>query len=767
MASPTRLRIGLILPVLFLAGGAIAQDADRSAARPPGEAANQPYVPPVTAARIRTAIDDATTYLRSRQQADGSIQGDRNGYGGDTALAALAVLAAGGDPASDDALRKSLDWLAKVEVDNTYVRAVRANVWEYALRKVPYDQNIRNALKADFEWLLKALGDKQAWRYHLNSTDWDNSCTQYGVLGIWAAARAGFDPGDQFWQRMSKHFRGCQNPDGGWSYTTGSSTANMATAGLASMFLVFDMLFSKTAYSSQTGNPFATGDAAACLKSIQAGMNWLGQPRADKTGGYYLYGIERTGVAGGRKHIGDEDWFAVGAEQVLRLQQRDGSFGGARWGGPVVETAFCTLFLVYGGAPVAINKLQYGDAEDWNLNPRDLANLSKHLWSAYEKPVNWYSVSITAPGSEFEAPILFISGAKPADFGPEQMHKLRNYVLGGGTILAEPSDHSRQFAASMERLLAEMFPPAIYPDHKLAALPDDHPVYTVIRQDWKDRPRLRGASNGSRTFFLLSDGYMSADWQMNRTEADSFKLAMNLLFYVTDLGELPGRFHSILPQTPPARGRQHQVRVARVRHGDKNRSFDWDAAAATWSVYGPYVRHITGCELVEAAPVGLLKDKPENVNLLHITGRGEMKLSAAERAALKEFAESGGTVLIDAYAGSQAFAASARAELEAIFGGLQPLPENDILAEGRFEGGADLARASLRLPARQLLARRGLSPRGQKLLVARVKDRPAVIFSELDLSAGLAGIENFRCLGYTAESARRIVGNIIAYMTAD
>ena len=36
------------------------------------------------------------------------------------------------------------------------------------------------------------------------------------ALVWWAASRAGFSPGEKFWQTMSKHFRGCQNADGGW-----------------------------------------------------------------------------------------------------------------------------------------------------------------------------------------------------------------------------------------------------------------------------------------------------------------------------------------------------------------------------------------------------------------------------------------------------------------------------------------------------------------------------------------------------------------------
>jgi hypothetical protein len=90
----------ILVAALFTAPGALAQVA-----------AQQAEEPPVTARRIEASINDAVTFLRALQQPDGSIGG---GYqlDGETALAALTMLAAGGNPASDDQLRKALDWLA-------------------------------------------------------------------------------------------------------------------------------------------------------------------------------------------------------------------------------------------------------------------------------------------------------------------------------------------------------------------------------------------------------------------------------------------------------------------------------------------------------------------------------------------------------------------------------------------------------------------------------------------------------------------------------
>ncbi len=729
-----------------------------------GAAIHEPFTPPITAAKIKTAIVDAVHYLRSQQSPEGSI-GDE----GSTCLATLTLLAAGGDPAADDGLKKALDWLAKQKPNNTYMRGLRANIWEYALRKVPDDAQYRALLKEEFEWLLAAKGDRAGWRYNRESTNWDNSCTQYGVLGVWAATRAGLDPGDRFWVSLSKHFRSVQGVDGGWSYTTGGSTPNMATAGLASLFLVFDMYHGKTAYSRANPRTFTEGEAAEVLRAIERGMDWLGKQKGGKADGYYLYGIERTGVASGRKLIGGEDWFAEGALAVLQAQQRDGSIPLGHWGGPIGGTSFCTLFLVYGGAPVAVNKLQFGTGSDWNLNPRDLANLSKALWNAYERPINWQTVSITSPAAEFDAPILFLSGSQKWDCTEAEAMKLREYVERGGTILAEASDHSKDFTDSMERLLRLMYPPKTYPNITLERLPAEHPIFTVVKHEWKNRPKLRGASNGSRTFFLLSDEYLSGDWQANRAESDAFALAMNLLFYATDLGDLEGKFTTLLPDTTPAKEKKERLTIARVHHASTAATpQDWEAAARCWDRLAPLARHLTGRTLQQTESVRLGKDALKDIRLLHLTGRTDFTLTDEERTALKGYVRAGGTLLVDAHAGSPAFAKAARQQLEALFGKLQPLSVDPVLTEGKFEHGQDLnVGVGFTLAARQVMRSRGEKPEGQKLLTILIKGRPAVLFSEYDLVASAAGIANYRALAYKPESARKILGNVLAYLMLD
>ncbi|MHC4660741.1 MAG: DUF4159 domain-containing protein [Planctomycetota bacterium] len=736
----------------------------------PGSAAAQDPGTFLTAERIKKAIDSAADFLRSCQQPDGQISCGNAYGGGSTALAALALLASGAHPNGDTALMKALEWLQKLEVDNTYVRAIRANVWEYALRRMPGNENFKQALKKDFEWLQKALGEKEGWRYNLKSRDWDNSCTQYGVLGIWAAVRAGFDPGDAFWKKMSDHFLSCQNADGGWGYQKRGSNPNMTTAGLATMFLIYDMYHGRNCYGAENPQKFASEDAKKCVESIERGMEWLGKTAASKDDGYYLYGIERTGVASGRKYIGGEDWFERGAITVLSRQASNGSIRLGRWGGPAVGTSFCMLFLVYGGAPVAFNKLQYGSDQDWNLNPRDLANLTKNLWSAYEKPLNWHSVSITDNVEEFEAPILFISGSRAAKFSEEEVQKLRKYVRGGGIIFAEPSDRSEEFEKSMQELVRRMFPEDMYPSYKLEPLAENHGLYTALRQKWDKRPRIMGVSNGSRTFFFVSKEYMSADWQANKTDSDSFKLGMNLLFYAADLGTLAPKYTSHLPDTSPASFSGSSIAVARVKHaGAEGYPSDWEAGVSCWENFAPYFGHVSGYAILEKPPITLGKGKLIGIDVLHITGRKALVLSDGERDMLRKYVEIGGTVLVDAYAGSRDFASSARKEIETIFGKLEPLAEDSALVRADFKGGNGELDKDIRfkLPARKMLRERGMATSGQKLEVITVGKRAAVVFSEFDLTGAIAGIRDFRAIGYTGESARNILANILAHAAAE
>jgi hypothetical protein len=57
--------------------------------------------------------------------------------------------------------------------------------------------------------------------------------------------------------------------------------------------------------------------------------------------------------------------------------------------------------------------------------------------------------------------------------------------------------------------------------------------------------------------------------------------------------------------------------------------------------------------------------------------------------------------------------------------------------------------------------------RGQKLEAIFINRKPAVIFSQFDITAAATGVANYGAMGYQPASARKIMANILAYAVQD
>ena len=230
------------------------------------------------------------------------------------------------------------------------------------------------------------------------------SVSQYGVLGMWASAQTVEVPA-AYWAAVEKAWLGWQQPSGGWAYHGKPDdkkpvSASMTTAGVATLFLTQEFLRGDEGVAcrgnARTPNIDAGIDLLAdMLPKLLAGEDVEASPLY-----YTLYGIERVGVASGLKYLKGIDWYARGADLLVKRQQSDGSFGS------LPNTCFALLFLARGGEPVMVNKVQYSLAGrggkpaegNWNQRPRDAANATRYVSRQVERGLNWQVIDLDAAG---------------------------------------------------------------------------------------------------------------------------------------------------------------------------------------------------------------------------------------------------------------------------------------------------------------------------------------------------------------------------------
>jgi hypothetical protein len=143
------------------------------------------------------------------------------------------------------------------------------------------------------------------------------------------------------WFRLAEAVLACGDPSGGFHYRRDgrNPTGSMTCAGIGTLAICTALL---------TGKNQLPRKLAAQVEAARArGLEWLGErftvranPGAEERWlHYYLYGLERVGALAGVDTIGEHDWYAEGAAQLVRTQQRSGAWVG------INDTCFALLFL--------------------------------------------------------------------------------------------------------------------------------------------------------------------------------------------------------------------------------------------------------------------------------------------------------------------------------------------------------------------------------------------------------------------------------------
>jgi len=492
---------------------------------------------------MRDKISQGVDYLVSLQQANGSWPYQK-GAGqyidvyniGMTSLATLA-LSHTRLPKAMEPARKGLAFITQSPPEPKTYTAGLAEMLLFESGATQY-----NKLIGQYAWML-IMGQRRegvvegAWFYYL--PDWqenanpdkapalpagnqaDHSNSQFGVLGIWYAQRAGFQVPQLTWQRVKRHYENTQLPDGGWTYDpanpTGSSPS-LTPASAVSLFLADEALSSKKHNQCKMipENP-----------AVEKGMKLIGSKPLQGEGAYYWYALERLGIMTGRSEFGGQNWMELGARKLV-----NGDWGTDN-GGTAPNCAFAVLFLARALEPVIFNKLKRQG--DWNNDPYDLKHLTEFISEKYQYPKQWRIITMDASVEELlKVPILYVTGHEALQFTDGEKTKIKDYVNRGGTLFGMACCGMKPFDKSFRALVAEL-----WPDGKLLPLPKDHMIYTSPHP-LASRPALEGLALGAgqgRLAVVYCPTDLCCRWTIGGNDAKSvLEVGANIYLFTQSVG---------------------------------------------------------------------------------------------------------------------------------------------------------------------------------------------------------------------------------------
>ncbi len=711
----------------------------------------------ITGNQVRRAINKGIAYVKGQQDRTGPWPGFGRYEGGPTALALVALQNAG--VSSDDpAIRRGLHALRGVRNRYTYVVALKAMAMAMAEPEV-----FRDDIQAAADFLIEAQLSNGAWTYGISRAgSGDHSNTQFALLGLHAASQAGIKIPSGIWRAAEEHWSKTQRSNGGWGYAgSGKSnpTPSMTAAGVASLFIVGN------SYQVRRERGYTKdGRAPNCGRYVQhaaiaAGMNWLARrmdldeaPRQKIRYTYYLYAVERVGMLSGLSRIGEHDWYRLGAEQLVRSQQGDGS-----WMGNLIDTSFALMFLGKGHRSVLVNKLRWSRSNNWQEDRNDIRHLTAWMGSKLGEPVTWQVVDLDDPIERWlEAPILYFNGHTFPRFKPEVVAKLRRFVQLGGTILAEACCSREAFIKGMRAFAAEHFG-----EWPLRPIESSHPIYNAMYELRPSDFKVEGIDMGCRTSIVFCPRDVSCLWEQGDVPTlseQAFRLGANIAAYATGRGALRDRLDVVT--VPDERDPTAAVRQGGLQLGQLVHAGGWRPAPYAMPNLAIALNEQANVDVVTRAEAIRLTD-PELFEhpIVYMAGSYEFELSAEEKVALKTFLERGGFVFADACCGRKPFDRAFRKLMAELFGpeALKPLsPKHPILA-GQI--GYDISKVTY-----QPVVQRERPDLDTPVLEGvELSGRTAVVYSPYDIGCALEGNDCPYCHGYIEADAKRIAVNIILY----
>jgi len=249
----------------------------------------------------------------------------------------------------------------------------------------------RPQLQMIADYLISIQRQCGAWNYSDVTIDGgDTSITQYAILGLWAASRAGVEIPVTVWERAAKWHIDKQLNDGHFVYhpydnpqdndsDSQRPRLSMTVAASGSLLILRRLLFTEARFHESVrpagaGRRFGVLEAlpddraapagraaapaadrpslvsiAAIDRALKSSLQIIGSrlmekgPRSHLFFCYYFYAVERVAALLDVERLGAYNWYDEGADELLLLQHADGYWTDAS--GRVAATSLALLFL--------------------------------------------------------------------------------------------------------------------------------------------------------------------------------------------------------------------------------------------------------------------------------------------------------------------------------------------------------------------------------------------------------------------------------------
>ena len=337
--------------------------------------------------QVQKAVDRGLAFILGRVGA---------AEAGQDSMGAYAALKAGADP-NHPSITKVTERVTAAVQGNRYQPRIRSHNYVTGVDLMFLEAVDPDKYQAEIEVIARHLLSTQlplgAWHYLNSPGNGDTSQTQYALLGLWAAERAGTEIPLHVWDRAAMWHVATQCGDGSFAYhpnPNGNNTGGrlaLTVNGVSSLIICRMQLYPNAGEigSGQAGTPAGQAkkadqedskkfgileqvdiDNAATEKEKQAepqgpvrtplaridaaiarALNWVNRaylnPRAPEWPMYYIYGLERMAAFANLETVAGRDWYQDGTNTLLRLQRSDGGWKGQA--SDPASTAFGLLFL--------------------------------------------------------------------------------------------------------------------------------------------------------------------------------------------------------------------------------------------------------------------------------------------------------------------------------------------------------------------------------------------------------------------------------------